>query len=106
MYSTGHMSMSKPTSRQLVALNHLSHGRNIDQTADAMCLSRSSVEKLLADVRRRLSARTLTHAVSMAIRGGLICAIITVSIGGDYDVQRAMARRPRRGREFEIERMV
>lgn len=97
---------TKVTARQLIALNHLSQGRNIDQTADAMCLSRSSVEKLLASARKRLNARTMTHAVSMAIRSGLICAIITVSIGGDYEMQRVMARRGRRRDEFTIVRLV
>lgn len=98
--------MSKPTARQLVALNHLSHGRNIDQTADTMCLSRSSVEKLLAAAKKRLNARTLTHAVSTAIRGGLICAIAAVSVGGDIDMQRTMARRGRCHGEFQIVRLV
>lgn len=98
--------MSKPTARQLVALNHISHGRNIDQTADAMCLSRSSVEKLLAAARKRLSAKTLTHAVSMAIRGGLICAIVVVSVGSDLDVQRTMVHRGRRRDEFAIVRII
>jgi DNA-binding CsgD family transcriptional regulator len=97
---------TNPTARQLVALNHLSQGRNIDQTADAMCLSRSSVEKLLADARRRINARTLTHAVSLAIRGGLICAIFVVSVGSDLDVQRVMARRSSRRDQFQIVRVV
>lgn len=97
---------NKVTARQLVALNHLSQGRSIDQTADAMCLSRSSIEKLLASAKKRINAKTLTHAVSMAIRGGLICAIVVVSIGGDLDVQRTMARRGRRRNEFSIVRVV
>jgi DNA-binding CsgD family transcriptional regulator len=66
--------------KSLVALKHIAHGDTIDQAADAMHLSRSSVEKYLQCVRRRLNARTLAHAVHIATKQGFIMLLITVVI--------------------------
>lgn len=64
--------------RDMEALKHIAHGESIDQVADKMCLSRSSVEKLLYRVRNSLNARTLAHAVHLATKQGFIMLLITV----------------------------
>ena len=67
-------------SKELEALKHIAHGDTIDQTASVMHLSRSSVEKYLQAVRRRLNARTLAYAVHIATKRGLIVVLIAVVI--------------------------
>ncbi len=64
--------------RDMEALKHIANGESIDQAADKMCLSRSSVEKLLHRVRNSLNARTLAHAVHLATKQGFIMLLITV----------------------------
>jgi DNA-binding CsgD family transcriptional regulator len=64
--------------KKIDVLKHIANGDTIDQTADAMCLSRSSVEKYLQSVRHILNARTLAHAVYLATKQGFIMLLITV----------------------------
>ena len=64
--------------RAMEALRHIAKGRTIDETADEMCLSRSSVEKYLRTARESLRARTIAHAVHLATRNGFIMLLITV----------------------------
>jgi DNA-binding CsgD family transcriptional regulator len=88
--------MNNLTPRQLTVVNCLCDGLTIDQTADKLCISRSTVEKVLRDVKRRLNAKTLAHVVSIALRKGLICVLIASSILGVMDVQRLRNRTGRR----------
>lgn len=84
--------MKELTPRQTEAINHISNGLYIDQVADQMCISRSTVEKLLLTARRTMRAKSLAHAASIAIRKGLICVLIVFSATGGNDIQRARAR--------------
>jgi len=66
--------------KDIEALKHVAHGDSIDQAADKMHLSRSSVEKLLQRVKLSLNARTLTHAVYLATKQGFIVFLIAVVV--------------------------
>ena len=68
----------KIMNRAMEALRHIAKGRTIDEAADDMHLSRSSVEKYLRVVRLSLNARTIAHAVYLATRNGFIMLLITV----------------------------
>lgn len=84
----------RPTIHQLDALRRIAEGRSIDQAAYDMGVSRSAVEKLLAEAKRRLSACTLAHAISIAIRAGLIGLTLWMQIGPDnYDMRRPKSTR-------------
>lgn len=67
-------------SRGIEALRHIANGCTIDQVADKMNLSRSSVEKLLKKTRVQVGGKTLAHAVYIATRGGFIALLIAVVI--------------------------
>lgn len=64
--------------RAMEALRHIAKGRTIDEAADDMNLSRSSVEKYLRTARESLHARTIAHAVHIATRNGFIMLLIAV----------------------------
>lgn len=76
-----------PTHQQTTALQHIAHGLSVDQTADAMGISRSAVEKLLARARVKLGARNITQAVYLAAKRGIICLLVgaVFSAGGSPD---------------------
>lgn len=70
------------TDRQKQALTHVANGDNIDQTADKMNLSRSTIEKHLRAARIRLNAKNLVHTVYIATKRGLLmllCSVLLVS---------------------------
>lgn len=65
--------------RGVEALKLVGSGQNIDRTADAMGISRSTVEKHLFKVKHQLGAKNLMNAVYIAAKGGLILIVIHVS---------------------------
>jgi DNA-binding CsgD family transcriptional regulator len=60
------------TARETSALNAASHGMNRDDSAVLLGISSETVKSHLTACRRKLRARTTTHAVALAIRRGLI----------------------------------
>lgn len=62
--------------RELAVLQFISLGRSDLDIADALELSRNSVRTLMQRAREKLGATSLAHAVSLAIRMGLMgCAL-------------------------------
>ncbi len=92
--------MAQLTPRQVEALKLIADGMSIDQVADEMFISRSGAEKLLGQVRKRLTARTLAQSVAIAIRQGLILLLIFSTVTSSVDIQRVRTRtRTRSGRK-------
>mgnify|MGYP002700210355 CR=1 FL=1 len=60
------------TPRQREALELVATGHTVDECAAIMRISRSSVEKLLAGVKRATGARSLRHAIYLACKSGVI----------------------------------
>ncbi len=83
-----------PTAHQSRALQHIANGLSVDQTADAMHLSRSAVEKLLARARAKLGARNITQAVYLAAKQGVICLLVGVLFGVGSNPDASLWRRP------------
>jgi DNA-binding CsgD family transcriptional regulator len=84
--------MDRPTQ----ALQMIARGRSIDQAADDMSISRSSIEKFLMTIRKRLNARNTANAIYIAAKAGLICiACFNVNFA-DVDAQRRSVRPARR----------
>lgn len=84
------------TNKQLNVVRCISDGLNINQTADKLNISRSTVEKVLVVVKRKLNAKTLAHVASIAIRNGLICVLITMSVTSSVNIVRLRNRNGRR----------
>jgi DNA-binding NarL/FixJ family response regulator len=57
---------------QLETLRYLSHGYTLPMIADAQGLSRETVSSRTQRIKQRLAAKTLTHAVAIALRAHLI----------------------------------
>lgn len=58
------------TQHQLRVLQAASFGYDEPRTADLLGVKRSTVRELRRTIRAKLGARTTTHAVALAIRGG------------------------------------
>ena len=58
---------TKLTRRQLEAVCFLANGLTLEETAQAMFVSLSTVNKTLAAARRKTGTRTIPHLVSFAI---------------------------------------
>lgn len=80
------------TPRQTEVLSHLAHGDTIDQTAHALGVSTSTVEKTLAAGRKRLNGRNVTHAVYIAAKAGLIAITVMISMSDNDEMARRTAR--------------
>jgi DNA-binding NarL/FixJ family response regulator len=53
-------------------LRLLAEGQSTAAIADALAYSESTIKNMVHDLVHRLGARNRTHAVALAIRGGLI----------------------------------
>lgn len=60
------------TQREKQALYIIASGYSIDECAEIMSISRSSVEKHLLKVKRKLGVRTLCNAIYKASKIGII----------------------------------
>ena len=60
------------TFRELDSLRYASHGLTSEMTADALQIATDTVRQHREAARRKLLAKTTTHAVALAIRQGLI----------------------------------
>ena len=71
---TGKSIKPKPplTKRQTDALRCIAYGNTIDETAKILGISRNSVMELSKRIRQNLSARNITHAVTIALRNGFL----------------------------------
>jgi len=89
--------MTTYSKRGLQVLKHLgADGDSIDQAADKMAVTRSTVEKHLQRIKKQLSARSLINAIYIATKSGLIMVVIVVSAhdgGVDFERRRVSQRR-------------
>ena len=60
------------TQRQTQALYIIASGYSLDECAEIMRISRSSVEKLLQKTKAKLEAKNLRNAVYKAAKAGII----------------------------------
>lgn len=88
--------MTSPHQRR--ALRLVATGHTVEQTARAMHLSRSAVEKLLARARVKLGARNVTHAVYLAAKQGIISALVAALFFAGMSPDSAIWRREQRSR--------
>lgn len=58
--------------RQIACLELAAEGKTSEQIAEIMGISVRTVDQYLGDASLRLNARNRTHAVALAINGGLI----------------------------------
>lgn len=66
------MEQRKLTDRQLQVVVYLANGYRMQEIADALHFSRSSLEVTLRRARKRMRARTTTHLVSLVIATGAL----------------------------------
>lgn len=65
--------MKAPLSpRQQECLTHLANGFTLGETARSLGLSRYTVRDYLREAAARLDAKTVTHALALAVAAGLI----------------------------------
>lgn len=64
--------MEKLTDRELEALFWTANGRQPDEIATIMVISRKRVNNMLYDIRQSLQAHTTAHAVSIALQRGYL----------------------------------
>lgn len=86
------------TPHQRRALHLVATGHTVDETAHAMHLSRSAVEKLLARARGKLGARNVTHAVYLAAKHGIISALVAALFFAGMSPDASLWRRQHRSR--------
>lgn len=60
------------SNHELQVLKRFSWGWTAQQIADLRCVSRETVKSQAASIRFKLRAKSMTHAVSIATRSGLI----------------------------------
>ncbi len=60
------------TTRELTALQLMSHGHDYQETGREMGVNKETVKTTLARARRKLGAKNTTHAVAIALREGMI----------------------------------
>lgn len=72
--------------RKTETLYHLAHGLNIDQTAERMDITRSCVEKHLAEAKKRLGAKTVANAVYIAVKRGILVSALVGVLYGTTDL--------------------
>jgi DNA-binding CsgD family transcriptional regulator len=89
------------TKRQKEALELMARGKSIDAAACEMHVSRSTIEKFLAQCKERLGAANLRHAVFLATRGGLIAVFIGVLVFAD-DARRSARHRTGSQQRHEV----
>ena len=82
--------------KELEALKCAANGLTVHETAMDMCLSRSSIEKLLVSARERLSAKNTANAIYKACKAGLLCYAVLSMTSGVVDVERRHRRNGRR----------
>ena len=89
------------TPRQREALELVATGHTVDECAAIMCISRSSVEKLLAGAKRSTGARSLRHAIYLACKSGVI--VLCCYSAFDADEMRRVNRSSRRDAVILVE---
>lgn len=87
--------------RQKKALKFIGEGRSIDQAAEDMHVSKSTLEKHLKVAKEKLGARNLRNAVYIAAKRGLII-LCCVSIYNADDARRTGRVRLRRRDSGEL----
>jgi DNA-binding CsgD family transcriptional regulator len=60
------------TKKQREVLRSVVDGKSVRETAIALCISEGTVRQHQRDARNRLGARTVMHAVSLAVHGNLL----------------------------------
>lgn len=93
--------MNNLTPRQTKALQLVAEGFSVDEAAEEMHVSKSTLEKHLSDARERLNARNLRNAIYLAAKRGLIvwCCVALY----DADELRRPVRVRLRRREGTVE---
>ena len=86
--------MTKLTPRQLETLEQIARGQSMNEAAHNLGVSRSWVEKSLAEARKRLNARTIPNAVYLAAKSGLIAVVLWAGLS-DHDMLRPRPPRTR-----------
>ena len=62
----------KPSKRQLELLQHCADGESVKSSAHIMKISKFTAMQYAVNVKTKLEARTMVHAVAIAIRRGYI----------------------------------
>jgi DNA-binding CsgD family transcriptional regulator len=89
--------------KSMKAVKLIAQGYTIDETADILCVSRSSVEKYLRVERIRLKCRTLAHLVHVVTRDGLICLLIVTLAASSTNTYRRVSRPYRREQTIGVQ---
>ena len=85
------------------ALSRTAHGKSSKRVAADMGISIDAVTKHLQKAREKLNAKTTTEAVYKAVKSGLICLLISVSISNSLH---DLTRISRRNASTRIQRTV
>lgn len=67
-----HIGQGPLTEREAVVLAHAARGQSNKQIAEAMAISEETVKAHMKNVRTKLAANDRTHAVTIALRRGMI----------------------------------
>ena len=70
-----HSEIASLTGRELEILRHIYDGEGSQATADALFISKRTVDFHLANIYRKWNIRSRKQAVSIAIRHGLLTAL-------------------------------
>lgn len=58
--------------KELICLIHLASGLRTAEVASEMSMARVTIDKYIKNVKTKLSAKTLPHAVAIAVTEGII----------------------------------
>ena len=97
------LSQSVNSKRWVEALSRTANGKSSKQVAADMGISIDAVTKHLQKAREKLNAKTTTEAVYKAVKSGLICLLISVSISNSLH---DLTRISRRNASTRIQRTV
>lgn len=89
------------TPKQRKALEYVAKGYSIEQAADEMCISKSTLEKHIMSSKGRLNATNLRHAIYLAAKQGLIVWCCVTVYDAD-DIRRSPRTRLRRRDDVEL----
>jgi DNA-binding CsgD family transcriptional regulator len=70
------------TTAETTALAYLAEGYTLEEAAKALWKSRDTIKSQVASARMRLEARNVTHAVTLALRSGILATVEVPPIGG------------------------
>lgn len=95
--------METLTDREVSVLKCLAEGHELEDVADVLCKSRSTIDKTLKSAKRKLQASTTANAVYKAIKIGLFSLLIASWVPHNPGMAvRNMSRTARNGRELLI----